>query len=184
MTARGRSQAGAGFVAEQFVSRSRCCGAAVRCDSGEPDFPGQLDSVVTMCLVCEACGHACDSRSAATAVDVVAALRLSRFRWSTEEDLQRGIALALEASGFRVEREVRIGARDRVDLLVDGRVGIEVKISGAWRDVERQLRRYLASDRLSELVLVTVKALHRRIPQGDVAGGKRLLVHQIGVSGL
>jgi hypothetical protein len=37
-----------------------------------------------------------------------------------------------------VEREVRLNARDRIDLLVD-RVGIEVKVTGAWRDVERQL---------------------------------------------
>src|SRR6266545_6624548 len=110
--------------------------------------------------------------------EIVAALRSCRFRWSTEAELQQGLAAALEGGGFPVEREVRIGVRDRVDLLVGGRVGLEVKTAGAWRDVERQLRRYLRSDRLEELVLVTAIALHRRIAQGDV-GGKRLLVHQL-----
>lgn len=117
-----------------------------------------------------------------TAIDVLDVIRGARFLWASEDDLQRGLADALEQAGFRVEREVRLNARDRIDLLVDG-VGIEVKITGAWRDVERQLRRYLESTVLNELVLVTAKALHRRIPQGAV-GRKALCVHQLEASGL
>lgn len=116
------------------------------------------------------------------APDVLSALRATRFRWSTEEELQRGIAEVLELAGIPVRREVRLNCHDRIDLLVE-RVGVEVKTAGAWRDVERQLRRYLESDLLDELVLVTAKAVHRRIPQGDVAG-KRLFVHRLEASGL
>src|SRR4051794_24916838 len=85
-----------------------------------------------------------------------------RFRWASEDDLQRGLAQALQEKGYVVEREVRLNAGDRIDLVVD-RVGIEVKPAGAARDVERQLVRYLESDRIDELVLVPTKAAHRRI---------------------
>jgi hypothetical protein len=120
--------------------------------------------------------------SPTSAVEILDVLRAQRLLWSTEDELQRGLAAVLEGAGVDVVREVRLNARDRIDLLVD-RVGIEVKVTGAWRDVERQLRRYLESDLLDELVLVTAKALHRQIPQGAV-NGKSLLVHQLEASGL
>jgi hypothetical protein len=113
---------------------------------------------------------------------LIADIAAARFRWATEDDLQRGLAEALAAKGHVVEREIRLNARDRIDLLVD-RVGIEVKTAGATRDVERQLLRYLESDLIDELVLVTAKAMHRRIPQGAV-GRKHLFVHQLQASAL
>lgn len=122
-------------------------------------------------------------RARVSAVGLIEVLGGHRFLWSSEAELQRGLADAIVAAGVDVEREVRLNARDRVDLLVD-RLGVEVKVAGAWRDVERQLRRYLESPLLDELVLVTAKALHRRIPQGDVVAGKRLYVHQLEASGL
>lgn len=115
----------------------------------------------------------------ACAQTVIADIAPMRFLWSTEDDLQRGLAQALEGKGYVVEREVRLNSRDRIDLVVD-RVGIEVKIAGAARDVERQLGRYLESDRIDELVLITAKAAHRRI----ILRVKRLYVHQLEASGL
>lgn len=114
--------------------------------------------------------------------DIVATIGSHRFLWATEDDLQQGLAQALDAAGRAVSREVRLNAHDRIDLLV-GHVGIEVKTTGAWRDVQRQLHRYLESDLIDELVLVSAKAVHRRIPQGTIAG-KRLFVHQLEASGL
>lgn len=102
----------------------------------------------------------------------------SRFLWATELDLQRGLEQTLTAAGYEVESEVRLNPRDRIDLLVD-RIGIEVKVDGPWRTVERQLRRYLESDQLDALVLVTAKGTHRQIRPAD-----RLHVHQITRSGL
>jgi hypothetical protein len=122
--------------------------------------------------------------AALTAYDVVHAIARHRFLWATEDDLQRGLTGALEQDGFAVQREVRLNARDRVDLLI-GRIGVEVKIAGARRDVERQLARYLKSERIAELILVTSKADHLYIPTGTMPyGGKLLLVHHIGRSGL
>lgn len=118
--------------------------------------------------------------AAAKVAEILAALNGCRFLWASEDDLQRGLAQALDAAGFEVEREARLDGRDRVDLLI-GRVGLEVKVNGSWRDVDRQLRRYLRSDRLDALILVTARARHRRIPAGD---GKVLVIHQLAASGL
>lgn len=124
------------------------------------------------------------SRAAAYADELLATLARARFLWSAEDELQRGLAAALEAAGHEVEREVRLNPRDRIDLLVD-RIGIEVKIAGARRDVQRQLRRYLTSDLLDELILVTAKAQHLTIPTAcQLYAGKRLYVHHLGASGL
>ena len=108
---------------------------------------------------------------------VTATLEESRFVWATEHDLQAGIAAALVARGLDVEHEVRIDARNRLDLRV-GRVGIEVKVDGSWRDVRRQLERYAALDSLTALVLVTSRPSHSRI--GPELSGKPVVVHRVG----
>lgn len=108
-------------------------------------------------------GLRADSRSA-----IIDAIRACRFCWSTEDELQQGVAAALEAAGYIAAREVRLNAHDRIDLVV-GRIGIEVKTAGTWRDVRRQLERYARSGRFDTLVLVTTRPTHRRIG-ADIAG--------------
>lgn len=123
-------------------------------------------------------------RRAGVTVDISIALDLvtdvlsaARFVWTTEDELQTGVADALIAEGLLVEREVRVDARNRLDLKV-GPVGIEVKIAGTWRDVRRQLERYAALGTLRGLVLVTSRPSHVRI--GREVGGKPLAVHMAG----
>lgn len=94
--------------------------------------------------------------SLATVAD---AIRSFDFRYGDEDQLQQGLAAALESEGFDVKREVRLSARDRIDLVV-GRVGIEVKVAGAASSVARQLARYAQHD-LEGLVLVTNKLRHQ-----------------------
>ena len=91
---------------------------------------------------------------------ILAVIHSCRFRHANESDLQAGLARALTDAGYEVQREVRLNARDRIDLLV-ARVGIEVKVAGVPRDVERQLGRYARSDLVDALVLVTTRARHR-----------------------
>jgi hypothetical protein len=86
------------------------------------------------------------------------ALASYRFAYASENDLQAAIADALTGEGYPVEREVRLDARSRLDLLV-GRVAIEVKVAG--RTPVSQVRRYLASERVDGLVLVTSRVAHR-----------------------
>jgi len=96
-----------------------------------------------------------------------------RFQGNNERDLQNALETVLSSSFSQVQREVSLGARDRVDLLVE-RIGIEVKIDGSPMVVARQLRRYVESAELDALVLVTTRAKHRALPR--TLGGKPLLV--------
>lgn len=76
---------------------------------------------------------------------------------STEAAAHDDLATALAAAGLTVQREVKLTARDRIDVLVDG-VGVEVKVQGSRRDIFRQLERYAESDQISALVLATSAA--------------------------
>ena len=86
-----------------------------------------------------------------------------RFSYANEYQLQEGLAAALSSRGWPVEREVRLGARDRIDLLV-GSVGVEVKVAGKPDSVVRQLTRYAESDDIDALVLVTSRVRHLDLP--------------------
>jgi hypothetical protein len=109
--------------------------------------------------------------------EVLEVLRSHRFLHSTERDLQDGIAAAMLAQGLDVALEVRLGGCNRIDLLV-GRIGIEVKVAGSWRDVLRQVERYARLEQLDAVVLVTSKAMHTRLPSEH--HGKPIVVHRVG----
>jgi hypothetical protein len=101
-------------------------------------------------------------------------LRRYRFSYSSERELQDGIARALDAGGFVWHREVRLSAIDVVDFLVDT-VAVEVKVSGSPIEIARQLSRYADSPGVAELLLVTRKSQHAlRLP--DSLAGKPLVV--------
>lgn len=92
---------------------------------------------------------------------------LSRYRFSisNEADLQMALADTLADSGFQVKREVVLTPANRIDLLVNGHVGIEVKTAGSVKEVTRQLRRY--AEHVDELGLVTMKRGHLQIAAID-----------------
>jgi hypothetical protein len=95
---------------------------------------------------------------------VAASIRSRRFRYVDEDRLQEGLAAALIADGFIVEREHRLDARCRIDIYVDCRIGVEVKVAGSRADVQRQLERYLLHDDLDGIVLVTSRSSHMGVP--------------------
>jgi len=102
-------------------------------------------------------------RPAATLDEVVAVIAAHRFGHATEAELQQGLAEVLWHAGYSVEREARLSARDRIDLLVD-RVGIEVKVGGSVGNVVRQLERYADSEELDALVLASSRRHHLDMP--------------------
>jgi hypothetical protein len=104
-----------------------------------------------------------DGPQAATVDGVVAVIAAHRFAHATEAELQEGLAEVLTRAGYSVEREARLSARDRVDLLVD-RVGIEVKVDGSAGNVVRQLERYADSEDLDALVLASSRRHHLAMP--------------------
>jgi hypothetical protein len=122
-----------------------------------------------------------DQPRSSTAEAIAVVIRAHRFHHATESELQEGIAAALVVAGYRVEREVRLSARDRIDLLVDRMIGVEVKIAGEPRAVARQLARYAASDQIRGLVLVTNRVRHRPLP---LMHGKPVVVASLLGAGL
>lgn len=102
--------------------------------------------------------------------DVAALLRGYRFYYSNEEKLQRGITEALREVGLEVEREVRLpGRRGRIDMLVDERIGIEVKVKCPLAQLERQVRRYLSAEQIEGIVVVAMTPRHYGLPT-EIAG--------------
>lgn len=74
-----------------------------------------------------------------------------------EYDLHALISAALENAGINAQHEVSIGPRARIDFLA-GNVGIEVKKGKPDKKaLLNQLSRYLESDRLSSILVVSQK---------------------------
>lgn len=94
------------------------------------------------------------SRSVA---ELAATLRGWRFACANEVELHLGLKRALTADGWTFEHEVALSPRDRIDFLVEGEIGVEVKVKGRRAAVEDQLARYAEHDRLKALVLVTTR---------------------------
>ena len=97
---------------------------------------------------------------------IIAALSSVRMPAQPEEyDIHAAVARALSEAGLDYEHEYRLGPRRRIDFRV-GRIGIEVKKGRpATSELTRQLRRYLESDTLDGVIVVTqrVTALPDRI---------------------
>ena len=80
-----------------------------------------------------------------------------------EYDIHAAVAEALAGAGLDYIHEYRLGPRCRIDFAV-GRVGIEVKKGRpASSDLAKQLGRYLASDELDAVVVVTQRVT--RVPE-------------------
>ena len=91
----------------------------------------------------------------------------ARLNSSSEKLLQADLEAALTNAGYEFYREFHLGSKvGFVDFAVkigDSLVGLECKISGSPVDVARQLERYLRTESLSGIVLVTAKAM--RMPR-------------------
>ena len=94
-------------------------------------------------------------------IDVLAAVRMPAQ--PEEYDIHAQVASALGAAGMDYEHEYKLGPRCRIDFRV-GRVGIEVKKGRpASAELARQLGRYLASDELDAVIVVTQRVT--RVPE-------------------
>ncbi len=128
-----------------------CCGSI--CCTGED---GCICDDESRCGRCKLCERHCECPGTkATVTSVATAIGRYRFRSQKEKLLQEAIARALGQERFDFKREVEVAPGSVIDFLV-GDVGIEVKISGSSTAVLRQIMRYLESDQVKSLVLVTV----------------------------
>lgn len=82
----------------------------------------------------------------------------------SEKRLHAGIAQALREAAIQHEHEVQLSKIDRIDFLC-GDIGIEAKIAGSYTALASQVLRYLDSDRVSGLIIVTNKWSHSQLHQ-------------------
>lgn len=109
------------------------------------------------------------------------ALTHRRIPTTPESVLQERIAGILTSISVPFDREVHLSEKDRIDFLVGGHLGIEVKVDGGLSAVTRQVHRYAQHERIESLVLVTTRMLHRGVP--SEMNGKRIdVIHLIGGS--
>lgn len=92
------------------------------------------------------------------------AIAAHRFSFSTEDELQRGIAEALTIAGIEFRREVVLTRQDRIDFLLPGKIGVEVKTEGSISALTRQLHRYAQLDDIAVLVVVLGRVRLMNLP--------------------
>lgn len=92
---------------------------------------------------------------------VLASLRKLRVRnIGVEHALQRGIAGRFDADGISYSKEHKLGARNRIDFLIPGGVGVEVKKGKPnSAEVQAQVERYCGFAAVTELVLVVERSV-------------------------
>jgi hypothetical protein len=108
-----------------------------------------------------------------TAASIIELINRHRFRYSDEKELQDGVYRVLKNASIPINREATLDNNDRVDFLVDT-IGIEVKIEGGLTPLIRQAQRYLLSDKLSTLIIVTTRTKHVSMPR--ILNGKTVHV--------
>lgn len=113
--------------------------------------------------------------------DIIASVR---FNFSSERELQDGIAMALAHAGVTFIREHHLGTKDRIDFYIpDGKVGIEVKTKShsSPSGTASQCLRYCHSDKIDCLVLATSRL---RLDLPETLNNKPVRVVQIWVNAL
>ncbi len=102
----------------------------------------------------------------------------AKFRFTSENELQQGIAQLLAEQEVPFQRELRVGKTDRLDLFLPREgIAIEAKLDGTLAALTRQLYRYAALPEVRQIILVTTRARHRQLPQN--LDGKPLYIVQL-----
>ena len=85
---------------------------------------------------------------------ITSALENKRFRFTTEDELQQGIEIALTQAKLPFEREKILSLRDRPDFVVGQHFAIEIKIKGTLAQALRQINRYAEHTDIKEILVV------------------------------
>jgi hypothetical protein len=74
---------------------------------------------------------------------------------AVQDELERQLRSVTSAP---LEREVSLSGHDKIDFIIGGDIGIEVKLRAPLGQMTRQLHRYAAHDRIAAIVLLTTSA--------------------------
>lgn len=89
-----------------------------------------------------------------------------RYIWSSEEDLQDSLERVFKVAQIAYEREVELSEKGgRIDFMLEGLIGVEVKVQGSPAEVTRQLVRYCDRPEIGGLILVTGRLRLSKMPQ-------------------
>jgi hypothetical protein len=101
--------------------------------------------------------------------EVVSSLRRLRIHSITlEYDLQAQIAARFDVDGIPYSKEYRLGPRNRVDFLVAGGIGVEVKKGKPNAgDVAAQVERYCRHEDVRALVLVVERSVFNHLEESN-----------------
>ena len=108
---------------------------------------------------------------------VASQLRRTQFSYTSERELQEGVALLFDGLGIEYTREHELTQEDRIDFWLDDGVGLEIKIQESLTSVTRQLHRYAQCDSVRALILLTTKMAHRKMPE-EMNGKPLIVVYQ------
>lgn len=105
---------------------------------------------------------------------VLSALRELRIGVLPDEfQLQSCIEGVLYSHGIQYQKEYRLAPRNRIDFLLEGGIGLEVKRGKPNKiKVLKQLERYAAFDEIAAMILVVDRTVH--IPTSVL--GKRCIL--------
>lgn len=92
-----------------------------------------------------------------TAKQIVAMIEVHKINITKESTAHNDIMRILTDAGLEPQREVRMTAGSRVDVMVGG-VAVEIKRRGSRREVWSQLERYAAIEDVDCVVLATQAA--------------------------
>jgi len=115
-------------------------------------------------------------QTAGAVATAISLIERHRFSFADERELQDGIAAVL--APLDVAREVRFGPADRIDFLLPGGIGIEVKVDGSLPALTRQVHRYAQREEIAALVIVTSRRRLADLP--DAINGKPVRVVVVG----
>lgn len=111
-----------------------------------------------------------------TSSDLISTLRQWKLPTWEEKAMQVALAEVLTTCEIPFERERKL-VGGIIDFLV-GSIGIECKIASTYSQVAEQLLRYMQNDEVTEIILVTTVASHRKL-DGITLLGKPVIVHWI-----
>lgn len=97
-----------------------------------------------------------------------------RFPLTDEKQTQAKIEEALSFSMVPFVREHELGDAGKIDFMVDGNIGIEVKIKGAKMAIYRQCERYCKRDEITHFMLFSLVPM--ALPK-EIEGKPATFVH-------
>ena len=105
------------------------------------------------------------------------ALLRRHAHFADEPELHTAVAEGLRELGLVALHEASLSRTARADFLVPERgLVVEIKVGGSLADLTRQLYRYAEHEACRELLVVTTRAKHRRLPP-EILGKPLELIH-------